>query len=280
LATTIVVVSVAGWVQTRPPSEVQVAAMVSFLTDPSAHQVCTTDGSVEYCVYRTETERMNEWDEPVNAVLALLPPEVAARPLAVHDRVPTIAGDSTCEPQSYGDALPVEVARRLSPEAVWPEDAALHPGTNRLPCAGARVDGFFLAVQTSLWAVDLPPSPHHNDVRCRVDGQARGVLALWLAGRATPNGARILREVIAEGTWGSDLGFPGWNDPPMWGVRFTVGDAHEAVRLLEEGGPDLSARIARDWDTLIDRHTPSSALYAGTPATTVGTTTLGDAFCP
>jgi hypothetical protein len=259
LAVTLVCAGITGWIQTRPPAESQIARMVSYLTEPEAHQVCETSGSVRYCGYPASAPDFDEWRPPVEAVRALLPPDVAARSLDVRSRVPTVIGNSSCGAQRFMTGLPREVAARLQPEQVWPDDGQVHPGTDRFPCGGERVHGFFLAVQTGSWAVGLPASPHHFDERCHADGQARAVAALWLGAAATPDGARILDDLTAE-AGGGDIAFFGWNDPPMWGVRFTSSDARAARQLLDRPAADVKRFLSQNWAIVTDARTPSRAI--------------------
>jgi hypothetical protein len=97
-------------------------------------------------------------------------------------------------------------------------------------------------------------------VRCRADGQARAVAALWLGAAATPDGARLLRDVVADAGPASTLTFAGWDDPPMWGVRFKTADARAALNLLERPTADVTRALADRWPSIVDPHTPASAL--------------------
>ena len=278
LAVAVALVAVAGWVQTRPPTEAQIARMVSYLSEPEAHQICETTGPTRYCGYPASSPDFDEWRRPVEAVRALLPPVVATRELVVQDRVPTVIGNSNCGAQRYAEGLPTAVAARIEPERVWPADDRVHPGTDRFPCGGKPVHGLFLAVQVGSWAVGLPPSPHHLDERCHADGAARAVVALWLGAAATPDGARLLDDLITEAGGDGDLDFAGWNDPPMWGVRFTTDDARTARQLLDRPTETVEQYLADNWALITDRRTPSSALAAFDAGLT-GRSTVGS-FAP
>ncbi len=195
------VAAVAGWVQTRPPTDGQAAAMVSYITEPTAHQTCEQRQGVRYCAYPMSRHLVDEWEARVTGVLALVPPSVAQRPVEVIQRIPTTVGGSSCGPSPFLAGLPAQVADRLSPQAIWPDDKNLHPdlGSGSFPCSGRATNQVFTVVQAGAWAVGLPPAPHHDDQRCSADGQARAVLALWLAAAATPDGAALLRGRSAEG---------------------------------------------------------------------------------
>lgn len=261
LALGAVVVVGAGWVQLRPPTDTQVAAMAERLTDPVAHQTCTDDGPVRLCADPENRVRLDAWRARVAAVRALVPAAVAARPLVVADRVPTVTGDGNCAPQPFLLGLHPRVAALVTAARVWPDDGAVHPGTDRFPCGGRDTRGFFTAVQVAAWSVGLPPSPHHLDVRCTAPGQARSAVALWLGAAATPGGAGTLRALVAEETAASGLlRFTGWNDPPMWGVVFATSDAELALRLLALPRSRVAGELARAWETVVDPGTTSAEL--------------------
>ena len=117
--------------------------------------------------------------------------------------------------------------------------------TARSRAATAQPTKLFTAVQAGAWAVGLPPAPHHDDQRCTADGQARAVLALWLAAAATPDGAELLRDLSSEGASSSGaLTFDEWDNPPMWGVIYTASDASLAIAMLEQPARPLADALA------------------------------------
>lgn len=257
------IAAVAGWAQTRPPSDDQVAAMVSYITQPTEHQTCEQRQGVRYCAYPSSRHLIDGWEARVTSVLALVPPSVAQRPVEVIQRIPTTIGNSDCGPQPFLAGLPVEVADQLDPETAWPDDHHLHPdlGNGSFPCSGRPTNQLFTAVQAGAWAVGLPPAPHHDDQRCIADGQARAVLALWLGAAATPDGAGLLRDVSLEGV-SSDgaLTFDEWDNPPMWGVVYTAADADLAVAMLQQPAAPTAGALAEEWQRWVDPATPSADL--------------------
>jgi len=263
LAASLSIVGVAGWVQTRPPSERQVAAMVGFVTDPTAHQVCDTRRAVRYCAYPESSERVDEWQARVEGVLALVPAPDAGAGLQVLQRIPWITGDQNCQPTQYLHELPARVAERLVPEAVWPDDGHVHPDDGHFPCSDRVTNGMFTAVQAAAWAVGLPPSPHGEYRRCTADGQARAALALWLGAAATPDGAALLADIAAEhASTDGALTFDEWDDPPMWGVVYQAADAELAEAMLTRPPAEVADALAAEWARWIDRATTSADLAA------------------
>jgi hypothetical protein len=276
------VVAVAGWAQTRPPSDEQVAGMARYITEPAEHQTCEQRRGVRYCAYPPFRHLIDEWDDRVQSVLAFTPPAVAKRPLEVIQRIPSTMGDSECRPQPFLTGLPARVADALAPTTIWPDDGNIHPdlGNGSFPCSDRPTNELFTAVQAGAWAVGLPPAPHHDDQRCTAHGQARAALALWLAAAATPDGTELLRDLSREAvSSGGGLTFDGWDNPPMWGVIYTTTDTRVALAMLEQPARAVADVLADDWTRWVDPATPASelALQLGLPTPP---SARGTATCP
>jgi hypothetical protein len=274
--------AVAGWAQTRPPSAAQVAGMVGYITQPTEHKICEQRGDVRYCAYPPSRHLIDEWEARLHGVLALVPPAVAGRPVEVIQRIPTTIGNSGCAPQPFLAGLPAQVADRLTPQSMWPDDGHVHPdlGNGSFPCNDRATNQLFTAVQAGAWTVGLPPAPHLDDQRCTADGQARAVLALWLAAVATPDGAELLRDLASEGAAPTGvLTFEEWDNPPMWGVIYTASDATLATAMLGQPAPDVATNLHDDWKRWIDPATSSADLAAhlGLPAPS---SSRGSGTCP
>lgn len=284
LAAALALTAMAGWVQVRPPTDRQVARMIAFLTDPESGRTCTNEGPVRYCASGENLSRVAHWRRRVAAVHALVPASVAARPLVVADRVPTVSGNSNCSPQPFLEGIHPDVAAKVTAEQVWPDDGAVHPGTNRFPCGGRATNELFTAVQVAAWAVGLPPSPHHLDLRCTATGQARSAIALWLGAAATPEGARTVRELVggSSSSPGGRMTFPDWDDPPMWGVTFATADAELALRLLALPKEKVAAALGPVWGTMTAPGTPAADLarLTGVPAPLATTAGPDPSTCP
>lgn len=285
LGAALVLTTIAGWAQLRSPTDRQVAEMVAFLTNPEPGQTCTSDGPVRYCASGDNLSRVADWRRRVTGVHALVPAAVAARALVVADRVPTVSGNANCAPQPFFEGLHPDVAEKVTAAQVWPNDGAVHPGTDRFPCGGRTTNELFTAVQVGSWAVGLPPSPHHLDVRCTATGQARAAVALWLGAAATPQGERTLRELVRDpSSPAGRMTFLGWDDPPMWGVTFATADAELALRLLDMPEEQVAAALAPAWATVTAPGIPSSELarLTGVAARAAATAPKGDdgSACP
>ena len=273
-----------GWFQTRPASTARLAAMADFVQRPAAHQACELRGDVRYCAYSPYAGWFPLWDRPVRGVLTRLPAEVRARGLEVRQRIPR---------RDY-PKIPADVRARLSPAQAWPADDVVHPGVEwfvsvpPLPVPGlggrsrtSQQSGaeLTLAVQTGSWAVGLPPVVGWSTPPCHAGGQARAVVALWLAGQATPPAGRALRAAADRATHGGlgpALVRPAFSEDtgplkgfrPEEGVAWQGPDVVAAVRLLDRPAQEVSAALAADWDRLTDPATPVADLFAavGAPA--------------
>lgn len=265
LSTGVLVTAGAGWMQTRPVSDTREDAIVSYLTEPEAHQTCGVWDGVRFCAYPGFVADVSGWRTGVEATLAVLPSAASEgrSPLHVVQRPAIVVGDAHCLPTAFEGSLPRGVARRVSPEQLWPADGQVHPPFRQesFPCSDRDARGFFLAVQTAAWAVGLPPAPHGHDVRGAATNQARAAIALWAGAAATPDGARTLGDVTTEGSHdGNVIDFDGWDAPPMWGVDFAVADAALAQAMLLLPTAEVRTVLAADWSRWIDPRTPSSAL--------------------
>jgi hypothetical protein len=260
----VLVAASAGWMQTRPLSDAREDHMVSYLTEPADHQVCETTGRTQVCAYPGFAGRLSGWSERIESVLSVLPPDAldGRGHLMATQRAPIIVGNEDCSPVPFEDGLPPTVAQRLTPERLWPADGHVHPGYREetFPCSERSTNGLALSVQTAAWAVGLPPAPHHRNVRCTANGQARAAVAIWAAASAQADGGGTIRRVLDAGTIGTTLGFDGWDNPPMWGVRYAVADIALALDMLELRREEVTAVLADSWDRWIDPTTPSTAL--------------------
>ncbi len=267
LSAGVLVAAGAGWMQTRPLSPGREDAMVAYLTDPDAHQICEASAGVRYCAYPDFTADIAEWRTRVDATLRLFPTGAVANrdPLQVIQRPAIVASNENCSAQAFEYSLPPGVAARLSPAELWPADNHVHPPFDEesFPCSGRDdVHGFFLAVQTAAWATGLPPAPHDDNQRCTASDQARAVIALWAGAAASPDGARTLRDVTTDGSKEDRtiITFAEWDDPPMWGVDYAVADAEIALAMLALPVAEVRATLDRDWARWTNAETSTSTL--------------------
>lgn len=158
-----VAVAVVGLVITvRPLSDATVDRLAEYVLAPDAHEICQTlTPDVEVCAlgpYRDHGANLAEHLQPVaDAIPASLSTPIKAR---------LLAGDAI-------DQLPSQVQQQLVPTP-YP------PGSIEMPFG--HLDGSFDAARFILGAAAVGiPTGSEAPQNVLVDGQARGVAALWLA---------------------------------------------------------------------------------------------------
>ncbi|MGH2728733.1 MAG: hypothetical protein ACRDKS_17315 [Actinomycetota bacterium] len=110
---------------------------------------------------------------------------------------------------------------------------------------------------------------------CSPAGQARGIVALWLAGRSTPGAGNTLRAWLADQPYGlriyetfdgnpvADLGNPSFY-PNEWpfaqssNVEWGIVEAHYAGQLLERPAAEVGDLIRQHWLALTDPGTTTA----------------------
>jgi hypothetical protein len=131
-----------------------------------------------------------------------------------------------------------------------------------------EADAFDLALRAAAWTVGLPLElPLPSEV-CDTNGQARIVVALWLAGQARPDAQAGLRLTFTNPPWPDptaprylveSLGdrFLG-RIPPPWQMSKT--DGTYALQLLDRPAGQVAAALQPRWDRLVDPATPTAEL--------------------
>jgi hypothetical protein len=265
VAAAVLVAALAGWAQTRPPTDAELAIAADLFNNPAEHQVCETHGTVTYCAYPDYRYVIGGWRGAVDGVLAAVPP-AAQRPLEVRQRLATVIGDSMCDAQRSIDLLPPEVAARVDPSRIWIRDGEVHPGITAAeqgPCGGRDFAWMSTAISTGAWAVGLPPAPWGDAERCAADGEARSAVALWLGAQAVPGGADSLRSIREDNAilWSGRVDFARhWTEHPQWGVAWHIGDLDAALELLDRPAAEVRALVAEHWNLLTDPATTTLEL--------------------
>jgi hypothetical protein len=259
LAVVVAVLGATGWIQTRPPSAAAVAGQVARLNDPAAHQVCERHSGVQFCAWSGYRGWIDEWRRPVTAVLALAPAAARAKVTEVRQ----VTGKIELIPQ---------IERRVDRAKAWPGDGAVHPGLEWY-----LHHELALGYQTAARLVGLPASVGYRQRACSAAGQARVVVALWLAGHATPKAGAMLRsrstDVQARGPGGLvaleplDV-IPNYDDPTYGDTNTSevgsVGRGADIVavaELLALPVEQVSRAINANWDQLTSPATPAAAVF-------------------
>lgn len=258
----VAVLVLSGWMQTRPASTGAIAARAEELERPDGHQVCAGRGDVAYCAYPDYRPWVERWTVPVEGVLRRVPADVRARPLRVTQRIhPNV------------ELIPA-LRAAVDAERAWPDDGQVHPGFEWW------VDRheLGLAYQAGAWAVGLPPAVGLADA-CSAGGQARVVVAMWLAGQATPEGRRYLRtraaSVERDGRRGLVALHPldvadQYEDErpfvPEVGSAGRGADVVAAAALLAVPDERVAAAVTEHWARFTDPATPTAAVFAAVGA--------------
>jgi hypothetical protein len=257
----VMVSGVAAYAQTRPLSDSAARQQAAALTAPDL--ACEVRSGVRYCVEPGYEVRVGQWAPPVQAVLARVPAEVRDRGLVVSMREPNVVGNTDCSPTPMLQMVSPRVRALVTPEQVWPADNAVHPWRYWPWDPGCSfVDhGTVLTVQVGSWAVGLPPAQSAGPP-CVASGQARSVLALWLAGQSTAGAPDALATVLhtSEGIGSRDLISFDSSPVPNWGVSFAHADVAAALTLLQRPADEVGRVVDANWDRLVDPSTPSSEL--------------------
>lgn len=262
-----------GWVATRPPTTAQVERVVADLESPQDAQHCETRSDVRYCVYPGAEVWIDSWSPAVDAVLASVPPSARPREVRVMQREFVQQLD---EPVEYNGDLSYPyldwVVERLDPTRAWRADGAVHPS---LSLNDDQPD-LEVAFGVASLAVGLPPSSSWSSpAGCDASGQARLVLAMWLAGGATGTTRHALDTHAARV---EDDGLESQRVPlnaiTDWDNRSASGDDTQAVvgaagsgadildaqRLVEADRAEVAAVVDEHWEELTDPSTPSRRL--------------------
>lgn len=262
LAGAVAVAGVAAIGQTRPLSDAEVRRQATFLTDPAL--VCDVRSGVRYCAPDDYRVRFEQWAGPVQAVLARVPTPVRDRGLTVSMRDLNVVSDPNCNPTPRLRLLPERVRALVDPQRVWPADGAVHPDREwpwDEECSFTD-HGMALSVQVGAWAVGLPPAQSGASSPCAATGQARSVVALWLAGQSTPGGATGLADIGRSSSPGAVVDFGDSANQPSWGVAYAKEDLTLALALLERPAADVGRVVLDHWDRLVDPSTTSAELVA------------------
>jgi len=267
------VVAGSGWAISRPPTPTQVQEVVADLESPTSRQNCERRHGVSYCVYPGTEGWIDTWAPAVDAVLASIPASKRPQHVRVHQResVPRLAA----RVEYNGDlSYPYldDVVEQLDPAAAWRADGAVHPSL------GLNDDepDLEVAFGVASLAVGLPPaSSWASPPGCFAPGQARLVLAMWLAGSATDTTRHALSSIATrvEDESLSDQRVPLGSNPDfedrsasgdgyqaVVGAAGTGSDVLDARRLLRADRGILIAAVEEHWEELTDPATPASRL--------------------
>jgi hypothetical protein len=194
---------------------------------PAQVQDCRKHGPTTYCAFPEFVPWTGEWDAVVREVRALVPDDAAGRELLVRQRVHATDGPQGPSGLGPGQAPP-------------PADTPSDEESVQVPTLWGGADEARLLAAGTAYALVTGASPEQGQgAMC----DARGVLVMYLAARATDTGP----DTGAERRTASVMG-PGASGPTLV-VR---GQEHQVVRaLLERPGDEVDRRVEASWDELV-----------------------------
>ncbi len=196
------------------------------------------------------------------------------RGLVVSMRDLNVVSNAMCTPTPRLRLLSERVRAHVDPALVWPADGAVHPDKEwpwDEECSFTD-HGVALTVQVGAWAVGLPPAQAATSSPCVASGQARSVVALWLAGQSTPGGAKGLTDIGRGSGPGTTVNFGESANWPSWGVAYATQDLAVALALLERPADEVGRLVVDHWDRFVDPTTSTGelAVLAGLPPAATG----------
>jgi hypothetical protein len=263
LAASLVVIGATAWAQTRPLEASALARQADRLQRPAAHQTCEQRGAVRYCAYPAYAGWIDVWQAPVDGVRAQLPAAALDRVIEVGQRTP---------PNLH---LQPSLQPLVDPNRAWPADGHVHPGIEWV--FGGH--DLALAYQVAARALGLPTVRGAEQAACSVGGQARGVVAFWLAGQADAHAREELADRVADVVEKGRAGrtqfqvpnaMPDWENHyaddggdwvPELGSGARGADFEAAAALLALDRDRVGAVIRANWATLRDPSTSGVDLF-------------------
>jgi hypothetical protein len=249
-----VVVLAAGIGATRPMRSASAARIAELIASPERHQVCaTTEGPVEVCVYQFHRAVLGRVTDEVGPIAAAFPAGMTRLTLRQ-----VFNGD-------LGD-LPPEVRRRLTAT-----DLERPTGEVALGFGGDGVDVLEgPAFDLAFASLGLPTEPDEELLPTVIAGQARGVVALWLATRGAD--ADAVRSASTSDHSGSADAFERGSlqtgmcsvPPVVWSAQ----DLAAARAVLALPATQVAGVVTAGWARWSDPRTGTDELLAalGLPA--------------
>jgi hypothetical protein len=209
-------------------------------------------GSVRYCAYPAYTGLIDRWAGVVEGALAPIPDHVRSGALEVRQRPPL---DVAALPREAEAQLTFRPSNQRGHDQMIsrPDDRAAHPEMRWGRGEELGTTQLELAVPVAAWALDLPMAGPADGLACMAGGQARTVIALWLAGRATPHTEASLRRALARSA--GPVFFQGLRSIGGLGttlVLWDVADVQYALQLLDRPHQEVADFVRTEWEWVAD----------------------------
>lgn len=253
---TVSLAGLTGYVETRPMTDDDAAGIAAMISDPVAHSSCRTTDGLTLCAYRDYADITKVWARELTAPFAAVAPQRRADGFTVVWREPRL------------DRLDPAVRNRIDLDrlaASWSADPSTWNGVQ----VGGTESNLINRLALGLWSVGLRSVPARG-TPCWAGGQARGIVALWVAAQGM-NGEDAERFV--SGTW-SGLGdadsdsdvYAEWIDGYVWigdatpPVLWSAADIGAAQSMLALEAPFVRDVLWADWPRWTDHATTTEDL--------------------
>ena len=245
-----------GYIQTRPMTDSDAERIAAMISDPVAHSSCRTTDELTLCAYHDYSDITKVWARELTAPFAAVAPRQRADGFTVVWHEPRL------------DRLDPAVRERIDVDALatsWTADQATWNGVE----VNGTESNLINRLALGLWSVGLPSVPS-GGVPCWAGGQARGIVALWVAAQGM-NGDDAKRFV--SGTWnGLRDSHGGSNVPPEWidgyiwirdntpPVLWSAADIASAKTMLTLDATFVRDTLWADWQRWSDASAPTGDL--------------------
>ena len=263
-----------GLFATRPMTDADVRRLAALVAHPITHQECRDRDRIRACAYPDSVEMVDQWIPAAQAALAGAPTTTASRRFVVSQRL---------QAESIDDLAP-EIRRVLGPPFTtrpfaWPDDGAFHTAFE-----AGRAETDAVRIAAGLWATGSPLEARAERRPCVIAGQARGVLALWVAYHDLPtvealkraqapvpddhNSSDLDPAVVAGSAWPEAASIAA---PVVWSAP----DLVAARRLLAQPHDQIRSALWADWPRFSNPATTTDEML-----TTLGLASVGAAPRP
>ena len=298
LAVGVALAVVAAGVQVRETRRAERETLADLLIHPEAHQVCRIREGVKYCAFPGYAGWIDRWAAAIEPLLHELP--IDARPEGLEVRQTLVLWGSDVE--DFGNFPPANTGCQLSCSDTEDLGAALRPSSHWGQGAEEGTNQLGLALLVAASAVGLPRRP--QDIRltaadiqkiagvqepdelavflentkpgdpwasCSALGQARAVVALWLAASATPGtkhaflrGVEHDKPLHEQGPATSVGPYSYAADDSLssisldfFSTRFGMPEATYAAEMLQQPTDQVAQTIRTNWSVVTDPATSS-----------------------
>ena len=234
-------------------------------SEAAAAQPCSVQDGVEYCAFEFYVDWIPRWQETVAAVDAIAPVTITK----VMQRPPNIGFDEEGTLETPGLVLANTHWDRVGATPYHRFDLALLAAHSAVGLPTTRQTRLFTKEEIESIVEQNPEAP--GDLRahlesqppfpqsCSAIGQARAVVAVWLAATALDHGPEAIQSAL-ERLPTANLFRPGYQHFHLPPTSVGRSDAELALGLLARPMADVQAELVSRWQEVVDPATTSADL--------------------